>query len=122
MSEYIERWLRDGTEISKSAWHRLIQEDINVENSESTWDITATVNTDIGNGREIELNGHLYQTKTDMLYDTAKELFDELYVCGDYDIIIEILQQLSEEELAAFFTKSERIAVVNGKFVYKDLE
>ena len=75
---YITTHFRNGKELSFDEWKRMFNEDLDKENKSLGWDISGAVYSDLGNGRDIELNGHFYQRRTNILYDSAKELFDDL--------------------------------------------
>ena len=119
MAEYICVNLRDGVELPRNEWFKLLQEDIDAENATKSWDIKGAVMTDIGNGRDIDLNGHLYQQKNHILYDSAKELFDRV-VWSDVNRIIEILEKMPEEKIAEIVMQLENVEKKDEKFLLKE--
>ena len=73
------------------------------------------------NYSRIYLNGHYYVIETTgYSYDCAKELRDDLIeelnnFQDEHAIIEEILEEMNEKELLAFFRKSRRLHFTNGK-------
>lgn len=119
MTDYIDINLRDGVELSRAEWVKFLNEDLDAENATRTWDIRGTVMTDIGNGRDIELNGHLYQQRNHVLYDSAKELLDEVIVNNPNDIL-EILEKMPEETIAEIIIQLKNVEKKDEKFLLKD--
>lgn len=119
MTDYIDVNLRDGIELSRAEWVKFLNEDLDAENATKTWDIRGAVMTDIGNGRDIELNGHLYQQRIHTLYDSAKELLDEVIVNNPNDIL-EILEKMTEETIAEVVMQLENVEKKDGKYLLKD--
>ena len=118
--DYITTHFRDGKELSFEEWNKMIKEDLNKENESLTWDISGAVYSDLGNGRDIELNGHYYQRRTDTLYDSSKELFDDLMCDGQYDVIFDVLKEMTEEEISCIVSKMKCVNVKDDKYLLKD--
>ena len=118
--EYITTCFRDGTALPFEEWNKMIEEDLNKENESLTWDISGAVYTDLGNGRDIELNGHYYQRRTDTLYDSAKDLFNDLMFDGQYEVILEVLKEMTEEEIFGIVSKMKCVNVKDDKLLLKD--
>ena len=118
--EYIITHFRDGKELSFEEWNKMINEDLHKENESLTWDISDAVYSDLVNGRDIELNGHYYQKRTDILYDSSKELFDDLMYDGPYDVILDVLKEMTEEEISCIVSKMKCVNVKDYKYLLKD--
>lgn len=68
--------------------------------------------------RDVYVNGHHYAIKTvGYSYDSFKELLEESIWFNEHDLIDDILEKLTEDELAAFFSKSEKLRLENGKII-----
>lgn len=119
MTDYITVYLRDGEEISRDKWKKLFDEDLNIENEKHTWDIIQTVYTDMGNGRDMDLNGHLYQMKTNVLYDNAKELLEDLVMEDGACMVLDVLREMPETQLSNLLSKAERIVKHDEKLLLK---
>lgn len=119
MTDYITVYLRDGEEISRDKWKKLFDEDLNIENEKHTWDIIQTVYTDLGNGRDMDLNGHLYQMKTNVLYDNAKELLEDLVMEDGACMVLDVLREMPETQLSNLLSKAERIVKHDEKLLLK---
>lgn len=120
MADYITTHSRDGKQVSFEEWDKGIKEDLAKENENSTWDITGAVYSDLGNGRDIELNGHFYERRTNILYDSAKELFDDLMFDGQYDVIFDVLKEMTEDEIYNIVSRMSCVTVKDKKLLLKD--
>lgn len=118
--DYITTHFRDDIEISFKEWDKLIDEDIVTENKNLGWDITGAVSSDLGNSRDIYINGHSYKRRTVTVYDSAKELLDELIWDGHYDIICDVLKELSEEEIFTIISKIKYVTINDDKLLLRD--
>lgn len=119
MTDYITIHLRDGKEISRDEWNKLFKKDLDIENEKSTWNIIQTVYADLGNGRDMDLNGHLYQRKTNVLYDNAKELLEDLIMEDGACVVLDMLREMPETELFNLLSKVDRIDKHDGKLLLK---
>lgn len=119
MTDYISISLRDGVELPRSEWSKFLNEDIDAENATKSWNIRGTVMTDIGNGRDIEINGHLYQQRNHVLYDSAKELLNEVILYNPNDIL-NILERMPEETIAEIIMKLDNVEKKDEKYLLKD--
>lgn len=120
MADYIITYSRDGKQVSSEEWREMLKEDLAKENNELTWDISDAVYSDLGNGRDIELNGHFYERRTNMLYNSAKELFDDLMSEGQYDVILDALKEMTEKEIYNIVSKMNCVTVKDEKLLLKD--
>lgn len=120
MVEYITTHLRDGEQVSNEEWSEMLKEDLAKENESLTWDISGAIFSDLGNGRDVELNGHYYESRINMLYDSAKELFDDLMSEGQYDVILDTLKEMSEEEIFNIVSKMKCVITKDEKLLLKD--
>lgn len=121
MSEtIIHKYIRDDKEIHEEEWHRLLKQDIHEEETAYIWKISYYVNTDIGEGREIEVNGHSYQIKTDTVYESAKELFADLMFEGKQEDILSVLDKLPESDLFRILSMVENITAKDGKLILEE--
>ena len=119
--KYIDTYFRDGKELSSEEWSQMLKIDLEIEQKSRNWDVAGVVYSDIGNGRDVEVNGHYYEQRTDFLYDSAKELFEDLMFEGHYDLIIDVLNEMDEEEIFTILSKSKCINVKeNKKLLLKD--
>lgn len=117
---YITTHFRNGKELSFDEWKRMFNEDLDKENKSLGWDISGAVYSDLGNGRDIELNGHFYQRRTNILYDSAKELFDDLMCDGEYEVIFDVLKEMTEEEIFNIVSKIKCVNIQEDKLLLKD--
>lgn len=118
--DYITTYFRDGKQVSHEEWNRMLEEDIKKENEYSTWDIYGAVCTVIGEGRDVEVNGHDYSSRTDYVYDTAKELIEDMIFDGRSCELIEAITALSEEEAEMFVKYIDRVKKNEQKFILED--
>lgn len=117
---YITIYFRDEKQVSHEEWNKMLKEDIEKENEYFTWNISDAVYSDIGNGRDIEVNGHDYSIRTDLLYDSAKELFNDLMFDGHYDEIFDVLKEMTEEEIFNIVSKIKCVNIKDNKLLLKD--
>ena len=118
--KYITTYLRDDKELSVEEWKKMFKEDLDKENESLTWDISGAVYSDLANGRDMDLNGHYYERKTDRLYDSAKELFEDLIDDGHYDVIFDVLKEMSEKEIFYIVSKIQCVNITDNKLLLKD--
>lgn len=118
--DYITTYYRDDKEISFKEFQKMFEEDLEKENEDCTWDIRGAVYSDWGNGRDVELNGHEYKCRTDSLYDSAKELFEEFLLDGDCEMLLDVLKKMPETEIFNIVSKMECVNVKDGKLILKD--
>ena len=116
--EFIDINLRDGKELPFKEWNDHLKQDTEIENSKKTWNITPSINTDLSNGRTVYVNGHSYCLKTNIIYDSSHELFEDL-VDDDPWTIIDIIKNLPDEEIENIILKIDRVEKVNKKFLLK---
>lgn len=113
--KYIDIYFKDGTEVSCEEWYAMINEDIEkVQEQHSAFWVSA-VHSDLSNGRDVQINGHNYQQRTNILYDSAKELFEDLMFDGHYDVIVDVLKEMTEEEIFNVLSKSKCISAKENK-------
>lgn len=117
----IDTYFRDGKELSGEEWIKMLKQDSEIEQQSRSWDVFGVLLSDIDKGRDVEVNGHYYEQRTDFLYETAKELFEDLLFEGHHDVIIDALERVTEEELFNVLSKSKYIDIkVNKKLLLKD--
>lgn len=116
--EFININLRDEKELPFKEWNDHLKQDIEIENSKTTWNITPSINTDLSNGRTVNVNGHSYSQKTNIEYDSAYELYED-FVYEDPWTIIDIIKNLPDEEIENIILKIDRVEKVNKKFLLK---
>ena len=120
--DYITTYFRDGKQVSHEEWNRMLKEDTKKENEYSTWDISGVICTDIGEGRDVEVNGHDYSSRTDSVYDTAKELLEDMIFDGRSYELIEAITALSEEEARVFIKYIDSVKTNEQKFILEEVE
>ena len=89
MADWIHHYYRDDKELPYEEWIELFKEDLEKEAESYTWDIRGVVWTDYSNGRDQDLNGHEYKSRTDEVYDTAKELLEDMIYDGKHSELID---------------------------------
>ena len=120
MADCIHHYFRDDEELSYEDWNLLFDKDLDAESEKYDWDVRSVVYTDYGNGRDIDLNGHEYKSRTDCVYDTAKELLEDMIFDGNQSELIDAIQGLPEEEAARFVSYLNRAQRNKDKFILKD--
>ena len=118
--DYITTYYRDDKEISFEEFKKIFKEDLEKENETLGWDISGAVYSDWGNGRDVTLNKHEYKCRTVSLYNSAKELFDDFMSEGYYDILFDVLKEMSEDEIFNIVSKMKCVNVQDGKLMLKD--
>lgn len=118
--DYITTYYRDDKAISFEEFKKVFEEDLEKENECRIWDIRGAVYSDWGNGHDVVLNEHEYKCRTDSLYDSAKELFEEFLLDGDYEMLIDVLKEMPEAEIFNIVSKLECVNVKDGKLILKD--
>lgn len=116
----ITTYYRDDKEMSFEEFEKIFDEDLEKENESLGWDIKGAVYSDWGNGRDVELNGHEYKCRTVEIYDSAKELFDDFMFEGYYDMLFDVLKEMSETEIFNIVSKLKCVDVKDGKLMLKD--
>lgn len=135
----INVYLRDNKEMDKTKWDELLNKDFEEAKPEKpkgimdVWDDSSRsrhigyihdmedVYDYLDNHGGIYLNGHFYVIETTgYSYDCAEDLRDDLIeelnnFQDEHAIIEEILEEMDEEELLDFFSKSKRLQFVDGK-------
>lgn len=120
MPEYINHYYRDDEEFYYDDWMKLFKADLDSEAEMHTWDIRSAVWTDYSNGRDCDLNGHIYKSRTDYAYNTAKDLLDDMIFEGKQYELIKAIESLSEEEAEMFVRHIDRVKKNEEKFILED--
>ena len=139
MAEKTLIYIRDNEEMDKTKWDEFLNKDFEEakpEKSNGIIDVFSDssrrehinyihdiedVHNYLDNHSDIYLNGHYYAIETTgYSYDCAEELRDDLIeelnnFQDEHAIIEEILEEMNEKELLAFFRKSRRLHFINGK-------
>lgn len=118
--DYITTYYRDDKEMSVEDFKKIFKEDLKKENESLEWDISGAVYSDWGEGRDIEINGHEYKSRTIEIYDSAKELFDDFMFEGYYDMLFDVLKEMSETEIFNIVSKMKCVDVKDGRLMLKD--
>ena len=117
MNEYITHHLRDGEEISFEEWNEKFKEDLDKESKRYKFDLSGAVYADLGNGCDIRLDGHLYQRRTDVVYDSAKELFEDMVFDDGGYFLVDILREMTDDEIEAIIVRHQRVMKQGEKLV-----
>lgn len=117
---YITTYYRDDKEISFAEFKKIFDDDLKKETEIHGWDMRSSVYIDWCNGHDITLNKHEYKCRTVELYDSAKELFDNFMFVGDYYMIIDVLKEMSEDEIFNIVSKLKCVNIKDGKLILKD--
>lgn len=121
MEKYITTYFINKKEVTYEEWSESLKKDLDEESKHYKWDFSSVVQADIFNGRDVEVNGNLYERRTAILYDSAKELLKEGYYYGLSDEIYDmLLEELSEEEIFNLLSKLRCVEVKDGKLLLKD--
>lgn len=118
--EYINHYYRDDKELPYDEWMQLFKADLDKEAEGCTWNIKSAVWTDYSNGRDCDLNGHVYKSRTDYAYNTAKDLLDDMIFEGKQYELIKAIESLSEEEAEMFVKYIDRVKKNEQKFILED--
>ena len=139
MIKYINEYLWNDIEVDKSKWDELlivdferakpdkkgiadIWEDNSREHHIIDIESIDDLHEYLDDYQNAYVNGNHYVIKTvGYSYDSFKDLCDDLLeasICfNEHDIIDDILEKLTEDELAAFFSKSEKLRFENNKII-----
>ena len=120
MADWIHHYYRDNKELPYEEWIKLFKEDLEKEAEGYEWDIRGAVWTDYGNGRDQDLNGHEYKTRTDEVYNTAKELLESMIFDGEHSELIDAIESFTEAEV--FVKYISRVKKNNDMFILEDDE
>ena len=129
MIESIKIYTRDNDVMDKDDWDKSLLEDLGKEQADVSKKWGNHFNDEFIYGYLdsygfVVLNGHKYLIKTSHIYDTVEELRDDLLresLCsGDHEIIDELLEKLTKEELLTLFSKSDKLCFENGKIIRKE--
>lgn len=121
MSEPIFAYFKDDVKLSFDEWCESINKDAKLEAQLLGHDYSSAIHTDIGNGRDVEINGHNYSSRVDKLYSSATELFNDLMNEGHHDVILNALYKISEQELFNILSKIKPVCVKhNNKLLLYD--
>lgn len=118
--DYITTYYRDDKEISFEELKKIFKEDLEKENEVLGWDISGAVYSDWGEGVDVKLNGHEYKCRTSEIYDSAKELFDDFMFYGEPELILDVLKQMTEEEIFNIVSRMKCVNIKDGKLILKD--
>lgn len=114
----ITTYYRDDKEISFEEFKKIFKEDLEKENETLGLDIA--IYTDWSDEGELVLNEYKYKCRTIRLYNSAKELFDEFMLEGCYDMLFDVLKEMSENEIFNIVSKMSCVNVQDGKLTLKD--
>lgn len=119
----IYTYFRNGKELPKNEWEEMLKRDFQNDSyySENKSRISI-VYRDLEKGYKMEINNNFYQYTINYLCDSAKELFDDLRFEGMlFDIIVDIMEQMTEEELFNILSKSKNIDIKDKNLLLKDI-
>ena len=118
--EYFTTYYRDGKKISFEEFKMVFKEDLDKENESYAWDIRGAIYSDWNNGHDVALNGHEYKCRTDCLYNSARELLDDLMCYGDYEVIFDALKAMPDVEIFDIVSKMECVNIIGRRCILKD--
>lgn len=119
----IYTYFRNGKELPNNEWEEMLKKDFQNDSCYSkNKDRIGIVYSDLEKGYKMEINNNFYQYKINYLYDSAKELFDDLRFDGMlFDIIVDAMEQMTEEELFNILSKSKNIDIKDKDLLLKDV-
>lgn len=124
MPECIYHYFRDGVEIQHDEFQRLFDEDLDIEDTQCRelcgYSIKYIVLSDFGEGHDCTLNGHVYGCRCDYIYDSAKELLEDMIDEGYHGELFDAMKLLSEEDAKCLARKLSRVHVDGHKFILAD--
>ena len=120
MIEYINVYMKDDVELSYKEWNDNLNKDIEIENSTKTWDIRPAINSDLANGREVDVNGHSYCQKTNFIYDSAFDVFEAIADEDPY-MILDVIKNMSDEKIENIILQIDGIKKVDNKFLCEEI-
>lgn len=120
MIEYINVYIKDEVELSFKEWNDSLNKDIEIENSQKTWNVRPAINTDLANGRIVNVNGHYYSQKTSLIYDSAFDVFEAIADEDPYTII-DIIKNMSDEKIENIILQIDGIKKVDNKFLCEEI-
>lgn len=129
MIEEINVYTRDEIEIEKEQWDKLLSDDLEKERIRKPWlwrgfDAAFISRYKGGCGHLFSLNEHKYKMRKKYVYDSVEELRDDILsersLLGKHDMIDDLLEKLTEEELLTLFTKSDKLCFENDKIIFEE--
>ena len=129
MIEEITIYVRDGIEIEKEQWDKLLSDDLSHETIHNLllWrGIDASFIPKYFGGYEnlLSINGHTYKTHKNYVYDSVEELCNDILSeqsrLGKHEIIDNPLEKLTKEELLILLTKSAKLRFEKDKIIREE--
>ena len=120
MIEYVNVYIKDEVELSFKEWNDNLNKDIEIENSQRTWNIRPAINTDLANGRTVNVNGHDYSQKTNLIYDSAFDVFEAIADEDPYTII-DIIKNMSDETIENILLQIDKVKKIDNKFLCEEI-
>lgn len=113
--EVIHHYYRDDVEIPYEEWMAAFISDLDVEREEDKemWGYFPI------NG-DVTINGHLYQTREEKIFSSAKDTLREIYRYGDIAEIYEAIEHMSEQDARDFLYYFRRARIEYEQFVLMD--
>lgn len=117
--EYITLNCRDGKIIdSQEEWSKLLQQDIDKENEMCICNIAPCYYySDLDNGREVDINHHIYKYKTICKAHTAKDIFNAMIEEGMYDELFEALNKVDESIIRKVIEQIPSIRKIGEEYI-----
>lgn len=85
--KYLTTYRINNWNVSKEMWTDQLNHDIDADCLLYGEGVRGVIYSDLGNGRDVDINGNLYQSRTVRQYDSPQELLDDLIDKGQYDVI-----------------------------------
>ena len=122
MTNYINRYFKDGVEMYFDNWSRDFGNDLNdqeLRDPEHTY--RSAIYTDRANGRPCQINGHTYTQRSDVEYDNATEVIDHI-LSYDTDALIKAIEKLPVGIQQMLVLNIERVRRSDDGFVVEDVK
>ena len=121
MLKFITTHYLDNIEVSEEEWRKALNDDIEAESkSWGKFNLKSSIFSDLGNGRDIIINDHLYKRRTVTEYNAPRELLSDIVFDGNFDMLYEVLDSMPDEELFALLSKVKHVTAKDSKLYLSD--
>lgn len=119
----ITRYLRNGVELDHDSWTAKLNSDMCAHRQQVRRVQECAVMFDLWNRDKVEVNNNIYEVRIDYIFDTAKNVMEEMSKLGHRGecIMLDVLQAIPEDlasQLIPYIPNMRRSD--DGKFILED--
>lgn len=121
MIKFITTHYIDNIAVTQEEWTKSLEDSIEKERPKwKGYNLKGSIYSDLGNGRDVIIGGHDYKRRTVSEYNNPHELLTDIIFNGDFDMLYEALDSMSDEELFSLLSRVKHITAEDDKLYLSD--